>query len=107
MTRVKTKGRRHEMKHRRFSESQMIEMKKEPEAGLPASNLCRKHGLNAPAFYTFQRCKKHPEKTLAIHSGSSPVRQEIDITEPTILPYLAEQLLNIYLITKQHVAQPT
>ena len=39
------------MQQSRFSESQIIGMIKEQEAGLPVSDLCRKHGLSPPAFY--------------------------------------------------------
>ena len=40
-----------EMKPSRFSESQIIGMIKEQEAGPPVSDLCRKHGLSPSAFY--------------------------------------------------------
>ena len=39
------------MKQSRFSESQIIGMIKEQEAGLPVSDLCRKNGLSPSAFY--------------------------------------------------------
>lgn len=39
------------MKQSRFSEPQIIGMIKEQEAGLPVSDLCRKHGLSPSAFY--------------------------------------------------------
>ena len=39
------------MKQSRFSESRIIGMIKDQEAGLPVSDLCRKHGLSSSAFY--------------------------------------------------------
>ncbi|TCM73358.1 transposase [Rhodovulum steppense] len=39
------------MRKSRFSEAQIIGMIKEQEAGLPTSELCRKHGLSPATFY--------------------------------------------------------
>ena len=39
------------MRKCRFTEAQIIGMIKEQEAGLPSSELCRKHGLSPATFY--------------------------------------------------------
>ncbi|WP_155734773.1 IS3 family transposase [Rhodovulum sulfidophilum] len=39
------------MRKSRFTEAQIIGMLKEQEAGLPSSELCRKHGLSPATFY--------------------------------------------------------
>ena len=39
------------MRKSRFTEAKIIGMLKEQEAGLPTSELCRKHGLSPATFY--------------------------------------------------------
>jgi len=39
------------MRKSRFTEAQIIGMNTEQEAGLPTSELCRKHGLSPATFY--------------------------------------------------------
>ncbi len=43
------------MKRRRFSEEQIIGVLKEHQAGLPATELCRKHGISDATFYTWRK----------------------------------------------------
>jgi len=39
------------MRKSRFTETQIIGMIKEQEAGLPVADICRKHGVNPASFY--------------------------------------------------------
>jgi putative transposase len=39
------------MKRSRFSEEQIIAILKEQEAGIPVSELCRKHGVSDASIY--------------------------------------------------------
>jgi putative transposase len=39
------------MKCGRFTEEQIIEILKEDEAGVPISDLCRKHGVSDASIY--------------------------------------------------------
>ena len=42
------------MRKSRFSETQIIGMIKEQEAGMPTAEVCRKHGLSPNTFYKFK-----------------------------------------------------
>lgn len=42
------------MKRRRFSEEQIIAILKEQEAGVPVSELCRKHGVSDASIYKWK-----------------------------------------------------
>lgn len=43
------------MKRSRFSEEQIIGILKEHEAGLSATELCRKYGISDATFYTWRK----------------------------------------------------
>ena len=38
------------MSKSKFSESQIVAILKEGEAGLPVAEVCRKHGISAPTY---------------------------------------------------------
>jgi len=42
------------MKRSRFSEEQIIVIMNEHQAGLSASDLCRKHGVSGSTFYKWR-----------------------------------------------------
>ena len=42
------------MKRSRFTEDQIIGILKEPEAGVPVADLCRKHGVSNASIYKWK-----------------------------------------------------
>lgn len=42
------------MKKSRFSESQIVSILKEVEAGLPVKEVCRKHGISDATYYNWK-----------------------------------------------------
>ena len=42
------------MKRSRFSEEQIIGILKEHQAGVPAAEICRKHGISDATFYNWR-----------------------------------------------------
>jgi putative transposase len=43
-----------QMKKSRYSESQIFQVLKEAESGLPVAELCRKHGMSDATFYKWR-----------------------------------------------------
>lgn len=43
------------MKGKRYSEEQIIKILREAEAGMSASDVCRKHGVSEWSFYRWRR----------------------------------------------------
>ncbi|CUJ83344.1 Transposase [Ruegeria denitrificans] len=53
------------MRKSRFTDTQIIGMIKEQEAGMPTAEVCRKHGLSQGTFYK--------DDTIGIQLRSSPL----------------------------------
>ncbi|ALT76531.1 transposase [Paucibacter sp. KCTC 42545] len=44
------------MRKSKFTESQIVAILKEGEAGMPVAEVCRKHAISAPTYYAW-KCK--------------------------------------------------
>ena len=53
------------MKRSRFTEEQIIGIIKEHENGLPASDICRKHGISSASFYKYKAKFGHSQTSFA------------------------------------------
>ena len=42
------------MKKSKFTESQIVAILREGEAGVPVADICRKHGISAATYYTWK-----------------------------------------------------
>jgi len=42
------------MKHSRYSDSQIMTILKQAEAGVPVPELCREHGMSSASFYKWR-----------------------------------------------------
>ena len=48
-------GREVRMKRSRFTDSQIVEILKEADAGLPANDVWRRHGISSATYYIYGR----------------------------------------------------
>ncbi len=45
------------MKKQRFTESQIMQILKQAEGGIPVADLCREYGMSNASFYTMRTMK--------------------------------------------------
>ena len=58
------------MKRSRFSDEQIIGILKEHQAGLSATDLCRKYGISDATFYTWRKRYGHGSVGSQVAEGS-------------------------------------
>jgi putative transposase len=77
------------MKRSRFSEAQIIGILKEHQAGISASDLCRKHGISDATFYNWRR------KFGGMEVADAKRLKALEAENAKLKKMLAEQMLDV------------
>ena len=77
------------MKHRRFSDEQIIGVLKEHEAGANVDELCRRHGVSSATFYTWRK------KYGGMEASDAKRLRELETENAKLKRIAADQMLDI------------
>ena len=76
------------MKRSRFTEEQIIGIIKEQEAGMPTTEVCRKHGISSASFY------KYKSKYGGMNISDARKLKALESENAKLKKLLAEQMLD-------------
>jgi putative transposase len=76
------------MRRRRFTEEQIIAVLKEHQAGISASDLCRKHGISDATFYNWR------SKYGGMEVSDARKLRQLETENAKLKRLLAEQMLD-------------
>lgn len=76
------------MKRSRFTEEQIIGIIKEQEAGMPTTEVCRKHGNSSASFY------KYKSKYGGMNVSDARKLKALEVENAKLKKLLAEQMLD-------------
>lgn len=71
------------MRKSKFTESQIVGMLKEAEAGVPVPDLLRRHGVSRASFFLWRR--KYAGASVADRQASQPARGGAIVNRPTLV----------------------
>lgn len=77
------------MKHKRFSEEQIIGVLKEHEAGGRMDELCRRHGVSTATFYTWRK------KYAGMEASDAKRLRELEAENAKLKRIVADQVLDM------------
>jgi len=77
------------MKHKRFSEEQIIGVLKEHEAGGRVDELCRRHGVSTATFYTWRK------KYGGMEASDAKRLRELEAENAKLKRIVADQVLDM------------
>ncbi len=80
------------MRVKRFSEEQIINILKEADAGMPAAELCRKHGISQGTYYNWKA--KYGDMTVSDARRLKELEQE----NGRLKKIVANQALDIQML---------
>lgn len=77
------------MKHKRFSEEQIIGVLKEHEAGGRVDELCRRHGVSTATFYTWRK------KYAGMEASDAKRLRELEAENAKLKRIVADRMLDM------------
>jgi putative transposase len=77
------------MRHKRFSEEQIIGVLKEHEAGGRVDELCRRHGVSTATFYTWRK------KYAGMEASDAKRLRELEAENAKLKRIVADQMLDM------------
>jgi putative transposase len=77
------------MKHKRFSEEQIIGVLKEHEAGARVDELCRRHAISSATFYSWRK------KYGGMEVSDANRLRELDTENAKLKRIVADQMLDM------------
>ena len=77
------------MKHKRFSEEQIIGVLKEHEAGGRVDKLCRRHGVSTATFYPWRK------KYAGMEASDAKRLRELEAENAKLKRIVADQMLDM------------
>jgi putative transposase len=77
------------MKHKRFSEEQVISVLKEHEAGGRVDELCRRHAIGTATFYTWRK------KYAGMEASDAKRLRELEAENAKLKRIVADQMLDM------------
>ncbi len=82
------------MKKSRYSESQIFQILKEAEAGIPVAELCRKHGMSDASFYKWRA------KYGGMDTSMMKRMKELEVENARLKRMYAEEKLKAEIVTE-------
>jgi putative transposase len=77
------------MKHKRFSDEQIIGMLKEHEGGSKVDELCRRHAISSATFYTWRK------KYGGMEASDAKRLRELEAENAKLKRIVADQMLDM------------
>lgn len=77
------------MKRKRFTEGQIIGVRKESEAGAKADDICRRHGISSATFYSWRK------KYGGMEAGDAKRLRALEAENAQLKRIVAEQMLDM------------